>query len=164
MKTILNILVLLSLILMAVSCKKEPAESFQSLSTANFVFLKSIQKSNEANEQRSSDYSALFEISKVERNKEILAITVTYPEGCGDSKFEMIWNGLTLESYPEIIFIYLRRTTDCKVPGSSASRILTINLTGYLGDAALAQRVKIILCNTSKKANTENSDITVSGN
>ena len=164
MKTTLSILVLLTLILMTVSCKKEPAESSQSLSASNLAFLKSIQKSNEANEQRSSDYSAPFEISKVERNKEILAITVTYPEGCGDSRFELIWNGLILESYPEMIVLYLRRTTDCKVPGSSTSRTLTINLTGYLGDAALAQRVKIILCNSSKKANTENSDITVSGN
>jgi len=164
MKTILSMLVLLTLVLTAVSCKEEPEESIQGLSAANFVFLKSIQKSNEANEQRSSDYSAPFEISKVGRNKEILEITVTFPEGCSDSRFELIWNGLTLESYPEIIFLYLRRTTDCKINGSTASRILTINLTGHLGDSALAQRVKVILCNTSKKANTENSDITVPGN
>lgn len=162
MKTILSILVLLTLIFLTVSCQKEPEESSQSLLAANLVFLKSIQKSNEANEQRSPYYSVPFEISKVERNKEILAITVTYPEGCNDSKFELIWNGLLMESYPEMMILYLRRTTDCKVPGSSATRILTINLTGYLGDAALAQRVKVILCNTSKKANTENSDIAVS--
>jgi hypothetical protein len=36
---------------------------------------------------------------------------------------------------------------------------LSVNLPARLGDAALAKRVKIILCNTSKKANTENSDI-----
>jgi len=69
-----------------------------------------------------------------------------------------------LESYPEVIFLYLRRTSDCGVAGNSTTRALSINLTAYLSDAALAQRVKIILCNTSKKANTENSDIPVSSN
>ncbi len=164
MKSIFNLLVLINLILITVSCQKEQAESFQSLATANFVFLKSIQASNEANEKRSADYSDSFEISKVERDKEKLSITVTFPDGCGDSKFELIWNGLIMESYPEMIILYLRRLTDCTVPGNSATRTLTVNLFEKLGDAALAQRVKIILCNSSKKANTENSDISISSN
>jgi hypothetical protein len=165
MKTILSILILITLVLTTGSCKKEEKEdSYPNFATANLLFLKSIQASNEANEKRSPDYSDAFEISKVEREKDQLYITVTFPDGCNDSKFELIWNGLIMESYPEMIILYLRRTTDCTVPGNSASRILTVNLTEKLGDAALAQRVKVILCNTSKKANTENSDIPVSSN
>lgn len=167
MRRFFNLMVMMILILMTATCKKESseaAEPLESFAAANFSFLKSIQASNEANQLRSPDYSAPFEISKVDRNKELLTITVTYPDGCGDSKFNMIWNGLVLESYPEVIFIYLRRTSNCVVAGNPTTRSLSINLSTSLGDAALAQRVKIILCNTSKKANSENSDIPVPTN
>jgi hypothetical protein len=167
MRRFFNFTVITILLLTTATCKKEQLElstNFDSFAAANFSFLKSIQASNEANQLRSSDYSAPFEISKVDRNKELLTITVTYPEGCGDSKFKMIWNGLVLESYPEVVFLYLRRTSTCGEAGNSTTRAMSINLSASLGDAALAQRVKIILCNTSKKANTENSDIPVSSN
>jgi len=167
MRRFSNLTVMMILLLTTATCKKESSKAsdpLESLATTNFSFLKSIQASNEANQQRSSDYSAPFEISKVDRNKELLTITVTYPEGCNDSKFMMIWNGLVLESYPEVIFLYLKRTSNCGAAGNSATQALSINLSTSLGDAALAQRVKIILCNTSKKANTENSDIPVSSN
>jgi len=167
MTRLFKLMVVMLLILTTSTCKKESSETsdpLNSFAAANFSFLKSTQASNEANQLRSSEYSAPFEISKVDRNKELLTITVTYPEGCNDSKFMMIWNGLVLESYPEVIFLYLRRTSKCGVVGNSATRALSINLTTCLGDAALAQRVKIILCNTSKKANTENSDISITSN
>ncbi len=167
MKRFFNLVMMMLLILTTSTCKKESSEisePLNSFAAASFSFLKSIQASNEANQLRSSDYSAPFEISKVDRNKELLTISVTYPEGCGDSKFMMIWNGLVLESYPEVIFLYLRRTSICGVAGNPTTRSLSINLSASLGDAALAQRVKIILCNTSKKANSENSDIPVSSN
>jgi hypothetical protein len=155
------------LLLTAASCTKDSTGTslpMDSIAASNFSFIKNIQASNEANQLRSADYSAPFEILKVVRDKELLTITVNFPEGCGDSKFNLIWNGLTLESNPEVIILYLRRTTDCGSSGNPASRILSLNLSGCLGDASLAQSVKIILCNASKKANTENSDITVSSN
>ena len=167
MRRFFNLAVMMILLLTTATCNKESSKALdplESFAAANFSFLKSTQASNEANQMRSSDYSASFEISKVDRNKELLTITVTYPEGCGDSKFKMIWNGLVLESYPEVVFLYLRRTSNCGVAGNSATRALSINLSASLGDAALAQRVKIILCNTSKKANTENSDISITSN
>lgn len=158
-------MLMLTIVLPFGSCKKETSEVFNSsFAKADFNFLKSTQASNEANQLRSSDYSAAFEISKVDKNKEMLHITVTYQEGCGNSKFDLIWNGLVMESYPEMIILYVRRSSDCGVDLKPASKVLSVNLAQYLGDAALAQRVKIILCNTSKKANTENSDIPVSSN
>lgn len=167
MRRFFHVFTLMVLIALTWACKKESAVSnaaLDSIAKENFSIVKSLQASNEANQLRSADYSAPFEISKVERNKELLTLTVTYPEGCGDSNFQLIWNGLTLETYPETVILYLRRTTVCGSTGSSTSRILNINLTACLGDAALAQRVKIILCNSGKKANTKNSDITVSSN
>jgi hypothetical protein len=151
----------LTLMFVALSCEKESQEKISAVANdlANFSFLKSTQASNDANKLRSADYSAAFEISKVDRVNEILNITVTFPDPCGDSKFEVIWNGMVLESYPEIIFLYLRRTSGCTKEGNSTVRVLSVNLPAKLGDVALAKRVKIILCNTSKKANTENSDI-----
>ncbi|MCK9411417.1 MAG: hypothetical protein M0Q53_03890 [Prolixibacteraceae bacterium] len=167
MKPMFNISVMMLLFLTTSTCRKESEVAsvpLDNIAIASLGFLKSIQASNEANQLRSPDYSAPFEISKVDRSKNILTITATYPEGCGDSKFTIIWNGLVMESYPEMIFLYLRRTSDCKVAGNATSRVLSINLNACLGDTGLAQRVKIILCNTSKKANSENSDIPVSSN
>ncbi len=166
MRTIFHFTAFVALTIMVLSCTKESSDSsaYQDFVAQNYSFLKNTQASNEANLMRSDTYSDPFEITKVERKNNILNITVTYPDDCGDTKFEVIWNGLTLESYPEIIFFYLRRTSDCKTAEKQSVRVLSVNLTERLGDAALAQRVKVVLCNTSKKANTENSDISVSSN
>jgi len=166
MKRVFNFMVMMVLVFATVSCEKATEESRMdsSFAAANLSLLKSTKASNEANEQRSPAYSAAFEITKVDRNKEMLTITVAYQEGCGSSKFDLIWNGLVMESYPEMIIVYLRRSSDCGVDLQPTSRVMTVNLTQLLGDAALAQRVKVILCNSSKKANTENSDIPVSSN
>jgi hypothetical protein len=161
MSTSRKFLAILTLMYMALSCEKESAEKMSAVANdqLNYSFLNSAKASNEANQLRSADYSASFEITKVDRINDILNITVTYPDPCGDSKFEVIWNGLVMESYPEIIFLYIRRTTGCTKSGNPAVRVLSVSLPEKLGDKALAKRVKIILCNTSKKANTENSDI-----
>jgi archaellum component FlaF (FlaF/FlaG flagellin family) len=166
MKKVFNFMVIGFLLFSTISCEKATEDSSMdsNFAAANFSFLKSTKASNEANEQRSSAYSAAFEITKVDRNKETLNITVSYQEGCGTSKFDLIWNGLVMESYPEMIIVYLRRSSDCGVDLQPTTRVMTVNLTQYLGDSALAQRVKVILCNSSKKANTENSDIPVSSN
>jgi hypothetical protein len=166
MRTIFHFTAFITLVFIVLSCKKESSDSLanQDFVAQNYSFLKSTQASNEANLMRSNTYSAPFEITKVDRKNNILNITVNYPDDCGDTRFEVIWNGLALESYPEIIFFYLRRTSDCKTAEKPASRVLSVNLAEKLGDAALAQRVKVILCNTSKKANTDNSDISVSSN
>ena len=170
MKTKFKLTIIVTLLLVGFSCKKEETVSnlmADSAVKSGFNFLKSTQASNDANQQRSSTYSALFEITKVERNKDILSVTVTFTGSCAPNNFEVIWNGLVMESYPEAIFLYLKRTVPTCYELDAyilTSRILTLDLTQCLGDASLAQRVKIILCNTSKKANTENSDISVPSN
>jgi hypothetical protein len=179
MRNIFNLTTILTLLLVTSSCSKETTQLntkldsstfYANAASANFTVIKSIQASNEANQLRSTDYSAVFEISKVTRNKESLQITATYPIGCGDSKFELIWNGLTTLP-PKTVIIYLRRTSVCAalaltssqtLPANSISQTLTINLTDWLGDASSGQNVIVLLCNTSKKTNTENSDILAS--
>jgi hypothetical protein len=166
MKGFFNLRVMVVLLVLAVSCTKEEVSrtSYDSIAAQSFGFLRNAQASNEANQMRSADYSAPFEITKIERVKDLLNVTLTYPDGCSDSRFTLIWNGLVLETYPETVIFYLRRTSDCKVAGTQVSRVFTINLTQCLGDASMAQRARIILCNASKKANTENSDIPISSN
>ncbi|MEI6277096.1 MAG: hypothetical protein WCP08_13950 [Prolixibacteraceae bacterium] len=182
MKSIFHLIAILTLLLITSSCSKETTETkasldaslaFASVASTNFTVLKSIQASNEANQLRSPDYSALFEISKINRNKESLQISLTYPVGCGDSKFEVIWNGITTTTSPKTIIIYLRRTSVCAglaasssqaLSGNSVSQVFSINLTEWLSDASLGQTVTVLLCNTSKKTNTENSDILASVN
>ena len=182
MRSIFNIITILALLLMISSCKKDAAElktsldatnAFASATGANYTVLKSIDASNEANQLRSPNYSAFFEISKVSRIKESLQITLDYPVGCGDSKFEVIWNGITTQTSPKTIIIYLRRTSVCAgqalsysqpLPTNSIAQVLSINLTDWLGDATLGQNVTVLLCNTSKKTNTDNSDILASVN
>ena len=182
MRSIFNIITIVTLLLISSSCKKDAAElkssmdatnAFASAAGANFTVLKSIDASNEANQQRSPSYSALFEIAKVDRNKESLQVTLTFPVGCGDSKFEVIWNGITTQTTPKTIIVYLRRTSVCTglaaltsqvLPSNSVSQVLSINLTDWLGNAALGQSVSVLLCNTSKKTNTDNSDIMASVN
>jgi hypothetical protein len=182
MRNIFNLMAILTLLLVLLSCSKETntqlntkldaLAAYSNATSANFTVVKSIQASNEANQLRSSDYSALFEISKVTRNKESLQITATYPIGCGDSKFELIWNGITTLP-PKTVIIYLRRTSACAgqaltssqtLPSNSISQIMSINLTQWLGDATSGQNVIVLLCNTSKKTNTDNSDIIASVN
>ena len=181
MRNIFNLTAILTLLLVTSSCSKETTNlntyldattAFANVTSANFTVVKSIQASNEANQLRSPDYSALFEISKVARNKESLQITATYPVGCGDSKFELIWNGLTTLP-PKTVIIYLRRTSVCAgqaltssqvLPTNNISQTLSINLTEWLGDATSGQNVIVLLCNTSKKTNTDNSDIIASVN
>jgi hypothetical protein len=175
-------MVILTLLLIISSCKKDTAElktsldastAFANVTGANFTVIKSIQASNDANQLRSQDYSALFEISKVDRNKESLQVTLTFPVGCGDSKFEVIWNGITTQTTPKTIIVYLRRTSVCVgqalltsqiLPSNNISQVLSFNLTEWLGDASLGQNVSVLLCNTSKKTNTDNSDIMASVN
>jgi hypothetical protein len=182
MRIIFNMLAILTLLLITSSCSKETVDSkasldsslaFANVSSANFTVLKSIEASNEANQLRSPTYSALFEISKVNRNKEMLQITMTYPVGCGDSKFEVIWNGITTLATQKTVIIYLRRTSVCAgqalsssqpLPTNGISQSLSINLTEWLGDSSLGQNVTVLLCNTSKKTNTDNSDILASVN
>jgi hypothetical protein len=185
MKNIFNLMAILTLFLITSSCSKESPDSteskasqdsslaFSNVSGANFTVVKSIQASNEANLLRSQDYSAIFEISKVNRNKETLQITLNFPVGCGDSKFELIWNGLTTQTSPKTIIVYLRRTSVCAgqalstsqvLPSNSISQLLSINLTEWLGDASMGQNVTVLLCNASKKTNTNNSDILASVN
>ncbi len=181
MRNIFNLMAILTLFLVSSSCSKETVQlntkldatnSFANATSANFTVIKSIQASNDANQFRSSDYSALFEISKVARNKESLQITATYPVGCGDSKFELIWNGLTTLP-PKTVIIYLRRTSVCaalaltssqSLPTNSISQTFSINLTEWLGDVTSGQNVIVLLCNASKKTNTDNSDIIASVN
>src|SRR5690554_6743973 len=66
----------------------------------NYTLVKNSALSHEAKNNRSETYSASFEIESVERINDLLLINILYQVGCTNSKFEIIWDGLIMESYP----------------------------------------------------------------
>lgn len=167
MKNIFITMAIAALFLMPLSCSKILSDNGSSgtpqvIVKGNYSFLKSGQLFIQAEQSRSPAYSALFDISKVERSNDTLNVTVTYLQGCAVNNFDVIWSGLTLQTYPETIVLILRRTTsNCGMLGSAASQVLSVNLTECLDDATLARDARIIVSNASETAGTENADITV---
>ena len=168
MKKMYVISVLTGLLLFISSCSKDLANNDSSkdaqiLDKGTYSFLKSAKIYNEANQNRSEDYSASFDISKVERIGDTLNVTVSFLQGCEVSKFEVIWNGTIMESYPEMTILFVKRTTDnCGTQSDTISQVLSINLPEIIEDKALAQRINIIVSNASKKPNSDNADIPIS--
>ncbi len=129
----------------------------------DFTFLKSATTFKQAKEKRSDVYSDEFEIDKVERIGDTLNITVSYYEGCETNKFEVIWNGFIMESYPEMTIFFVKRTTDnCGTQGALKTQVLSLSLTEILEDEALAKRINVTVSNASKNANEEDADVFVS--
>ena len=168
MKVSLVIISLTAIILLAGSCSKDPLvndsqKGYLALDKGNYNFLKSEQLFNEVKLNRSDGYSGSFEIVKVERIREILNITVSFIRGCEVNKFDVVWDGLIMESYPEMLRLLIKRSSACNITsGETISIVLSINLADCIGDKALAERATIIISNASKSANTDNADIAVS--
>ena len=155
------------LLIIAGACSKDIMNDGTSgdykLEKGNFTFLKSADTYKQAKEERSDGYSDEFEIDKVERIGDILNITVSYFEGCETNKFEIIWNGTIMESYPEMTIFFVKRTADnCGTQGALKTQVLSLNLIEIIEDEALAKRISITVSNASKKVNTENADVAIS--
>lgn len=137
-------------------------ESKDAMSNGSAVqLLTSTLASNEANLLRSPTYCGAFEIVKAIKVHATLQVTVSY-SSCGEGDlFQVIWNGVYLKTNPETVVLYLKKSGSCPSIQQPLSRVLAIDLTSLLGDATLAQRVQIMLCNSSKVANAENADIPV---
>lgn len=161
MKNMFITMVLTTLFLMAGSCSN--SNDMLVLEKGNYTFLKSAQAYNEAKQNRSEVYSALFDISKVERIGDTLNITVSFLQGCEVSKFEVVWNGIVMMTYPATIGLIVKRSTgNCGTPGDTVKQELSINLTECIGDASLAKDANILVSNASKKTGTDNADIPIS--
>jgi len=167
MKNIILSLSICVLIFIGLSCSKILSDNStsgnpQTIVKGNYTFLKSAQLFIQAEQNRSADFSAPFDISKVEKSNDSLKVTVTFLQGCAVSNFDVIWSGLALQTYPETIVLILRRTaSNCGPLGSAASQVLSINLAECLGDTSLATEARIVVSNASVTADATNADITV---
>ena len=159
---------ILTLILVSASCSKlntryGNADNPQIIVKSNYSFLKSAQLFIKAEQSRSPAYSALFDISNVERKKDTLDVTVSYLQGCEVNNFKVIWSGLALQTYPETIVLVVARTSgNCSPSGIVASQVLSINLAECLGDTSLAANARFIIANGSKTPDAANADVTIS--
>jgi hypothetical protein len=166
MKNMFITMTLTALFLMTGSCSKDLSNNSndtQALEKGNYTFLKSAQAYNEAIQNRSEVYSASFDISKVERIGDTLNITVSFLQGCEVSKFEVVWNGITMMTYPATIALIVKRSTsNCGSLGDTVKQVLSINLTECIGDASLVKDANILVSNASKRPGTDNADIPIS--
>jgi hypothetical protein len=165
MRHLYQMLVLTGLFLFISSCIKENKDlsNPEVLDKGTYTFLKSAGLASEASENRSEEYSAAFDITKVERKDDTLKITVSFLKGCEINKFQIIWNGTVLYSFPPMINLFVKRSTEnCRPSQDTISQILKINLAECIGNKSLIKEANFIVSNASKKLNSTNSDITIS--
>ncbi|MCG6191188.1 hypothetical protein [Maribellus maritimus] len=169
MKRICLFAVVAGIMLTGASCSKDetngPDESKLTIEKENYTFLKSGSLYNEAEKDRSENYSSPFEIENVERTGDIMNITVSFPAGCEINKFEVIWDGMIMESYPVQTRIFIKRNASgCPGSDEMETEVLSVDLEELIfeGNDAQLQDAIIIVSNASKKPDTQNADVPVS--
>lgn len=156
------------LLLFLGSCSKDTTNNDRSndtqvLDKGSYTFQKSAVTYNEAKEKRSEEYSAPFEISKIERVGDSLNITLSYLQGCEESKFDVIWDGIVNFTYPATIVLIVKRSTgNCGALGDTIKQVLSIDLVECIGDSSFIKDANILVSNASKKPNSDNSDVIIS--
>lgn len=165
MKTIK--LILLATIVLA-SCSKEKTSDDDPVipkAGANFNFYKSADLYSEAQDLRSEGYSDAFEITEVEREGNNLDITVEFKGNCKTNKFDVIWDGIIMQSWPMQTKLIVKRTSsDCDSNGETKKEIISIDLVEFIGDKVLVDGTVFHVSNASKTPDEANADKTVSNN
>ncbi len=139
------------------------------LEKENYTFLKNSNYYLEAQKNRSPEYSDPFEIVGVQRVDKEMHIEVSYPAGCASNNFEIIWDGLVMESSPPQTRLFVKRTAEnCNKSGEAEHRVLVIDLEEIFvklrqGDPNLQDAI-FIVSNASKRPDTSNADIPVTSN
>lgn len=120
------ILVCLLILSLVYSCKKP--ESSEIILDKNLI--KSTGKYAELVGKR-NDKNGSFSIEHIERNADILTISVK--GGCKQDDFQVVWDGLTLLSYPAQIKLVLHNNgiSDCEAENQFN---ITVNLTKIIGE------------------------------
>ncbi len=166
-----NLFILAVLLFVVTACDKSENELKDptpfTLQKENYTLFKNSSFYNEAKNNRSESYSASFEIESVERVGNNLNINIVFQEGCTNSKYEIIWDGLVMESYPPQARIFVKRTvSDCIYIDAIDRLTLTVDLNELAEKNGNDQIIEAIITvsNASKKQNTDNSDFPVSNN
>jgi hypothetical protein len=165
MKRIYLLVIVAGLMLAGTSCSKDETNSPDTapvtIEKENYTFLKNAGLYQEAQKDRSENYSSPFEIDSVTRTGAIMEINVSFPAGCETNKFEVIWDGTVMESYPPQTRIFVKRTaTGCVNSGETMTEVLTVDLNEliFTGNDDQLRDAIIIVSNASKKPDTQNAD------
>jgi hypothetical protein len=166
MKRIYLLVVAASLLMITGSCSKDDTnganETPLKIDQGNYTFLKSGSLYDEAKRDRSENYSSPFEIDSVIRTGDIMDITVSFPAGCETNKFEVIWDGVILESYPVQTRIFVRRTASgCPESDETKSEVLSVDLNELIfnGNDEQLQNAIVIVSNASKNPDSDSADL-----
>lgn len=123
----------------------------------------------EVQKNRSPEYSDPFEVEDVQRIDKEMHIEVSFPAGCAFNNFEIIWDGVVMESYPPQTRLFVKRIAgNCNKSDEREHRVLVIDLEEIFvklrqGDPNLQDAI-FIVSNASKRPDTGNADMPVSNN
>ena len=128
----------------------------------NFNFYKSSQLYSKAQELRSESYSDAFDIEKAERVDNHLNVTVSYKGNCEINKFDVIWDGIIMESWPVQTRIMIKRSTsNCNSDGETKREILSIDLVKLIDDKVLVEGAVFHVSNASKTPDEATADTVI---
>ncbi len=158
-------LILLAGIMVFSACNKETDDgnddSIVPKAMENYNFYKSAKMYNEAQELRSENYSDAFEIEKVERTGNLLNVTLAYRGNCEINKFDVIWDGILLESWPMQTRLIIKRSASNCDDKELKKEILSIDLVELIGDKVLVEGTVFYVSNGSKTPDEANADAVV---
>ena len=103
--------------------------------TDNYTFYADKERFTEADARRADkDYCDVpTKIKRVQRNDNLLAVTVSIPKNCEPS-YEVIWNGLILESFPVQITLFLKVLGECTDNGEFEQHQVVLDLEEIFTD------------------------------
>ena len=106
------------------------------VTTGDYTFYANKEKYTDLETLRGDESLCQIEIKvvKVKREGNILTIDVSKPKNC-DVKFEIVWNGMVLESFPMQAHLYIHPTSNnCTDQEEKEVKVLTIDLEEVLKD------------------------------
>ncbi|NLZ95952.1 MAG: hypothetical protein GX921_09040 [Bacteroidales bacterium] len=163
---IYKFILLIGIIFFSFSCSKDSSDKNKDSSVPkvmeNYNFYQNAEMYNNAQKLRSKDYSSAFDIEKVERNGKLLNVTLTYLGKCEVNKFDVIWDGILLESWPMQTRLIIKRSASNCDDTLLETETLSIDLMELIGDKVLVEGTVFYVSDGSKTSDEENADTVVS--
>lgn len=101
-----------------------------------------------------------FVIESVKIEGDYLHVKVSYAEGCSTDLFDVVWDGMVMESYPYQIHLVLKLNPgECTDKQAQVTKELSIHVKDYVGDFATANPTIFSVLNASTKTTTKNQAI-----
>ena len=111
-------------------------ENKYSVAAERYTFYADADKYKEATTGRADKDQCKFtwKVLKVNRNGNVLTIDISRPSGC-DVKYEIIWDGIILESYPGVANVFLKaQSENCTNQADTTTDKLVVDLEAAFKD------------------------------